>query len=1184
MSERKSEIVCLGCEHPNPPTAPRCEVCGDPLKLPVCRRCGRVVAPTGNDTCPTCLADSTNRLELAAPCPRCGLHNPADQQICAGCGTNVNQYTTDAERAAAAESEPPADDGRVSAPPVPAVPEPPIVGRDDEVEQLLELVAGSVGQRVGGLMALFGGPGSGKTRILDELIEQLEDLAPDTLVIRTACREASEEPYDPLPKLLQARFDFEPGLDDISRRIAVTRLVGKVFDQQHAKWVTEVSHLLGHLAGIPFPQSPVLRSLEGKPQRFQVRIHQALQRFVEADAQPNGVVWIIDDLHHASPEALLMLADLVFGLEEVPFVVVAAGLLSMQGTLKVDEDRQVHLGPVSDEAMGQFFTMLLPGLPEMPEELTEAAVERAGGNPASMREIARLLLESGVVDASTDPWRTDLSRLAASDLPVSLEEALRARRQRLDERTRAVLERAAVIGEVFWDEAVLALSRGSDTSKDNAEPANIWPDDSETMAQESTLRRLEDSEFVVPLEGSEFPRVREYAFRHAGLRDQIYADIDADVLRQSHLLAAQWFESATGALRDNFLEQIAEHWERAGEHHHAAQVLIEAATQARTRSLNQKAIRLFERGLSGLAERDRILRMEALHDLGSVYELVGEYDIAMERLTEMLRDAWALVHRGKAGAACNKMGRIHRARGDYPAARAYLQRGLQLFRAADDTRGVASSLDDLGNLYWLLGHYQRALDHSAEALEIRRSLGDRRGEAVSLINIGHIEAARGYLNEADACYREALDIARGIGDRDTECKSLNAIGTILYRRNDAHQAIEIWRAALTIAEDIGDRRMQSFLLNNLGEALTIIGDRASAERYLLDCEALAQDRDDRRVLAEVYRNLGALMMRHDEVRQARNYLDNSLKTSREMGSKEAVGMALRGLGELLGRTLFIDDGSNGEDATSYFYQAVEIFERIGNEVELAHTLNALGTYFLEHDSLDRAKDSLERARDIFARLESPERDRLDATISDISESVELSLAESSAELDLLTPDDTVPGIPSQATIDKVREIEQERLARIEAHQRLHERQQALKRQRRQAKAQRQQMTASAIDPELGLERPPTAEAPEAPSREGSVPPPPDFGSPPNLGHVPTQETGEELSLDVSTESVTTPSTPAPHESSAPSPARPTASTDPDARVSNTPAATEAGSPLSLTTQPTVSADDDLPLEDGDDES
>jgi len=44
----------------------------------------------------------------------------------------------------------------------------------------------------------------------------------------------------------------------------------------------------------------------------------------------------------------------------------------------------------------------------------------------------------------------------------------------------------------------------------------------------------------------------------------------------------------------------------------------------------------------------------------------------------------------------------------------------------------------------------------------------------------------------------------------------------------------------------------------------------------------------------------------------------------------------------------------------------------------------LGTFLLERDELNRAKEVLQRARDIFGRVDSPERERLDATINDIA--------------------------------------------------------------------------------------------------------------------------------------------------------------------------------------------------------
>ena len=101
------------------------------------------------------------------------------------------------------------------------------------------------------------------------------------------------------------------------------------------------------------------------------------------------------------------------------------------------------------------------------------------------------VVDCGVRYSGSSPL-PDLSRLAASDLPVSLEGALKARRSRLGPRTRAILERAAVVGEVFWDEVVLALGRGDTPRSETNDPAQIWPDDSETMSLEDGIRYERD--------------------------------------------------------------------------------------------------------------------------------------------------------------------------------------------------------------------------------------------------------------------------------------------------------------------------------------------------------------------------------------------------------------------------------------------------------------------------------------------------------------------------------------------------------------------------------------------------------------------------------------------------------------------------------------------------------------------
>src|SRR5690606_40421320 len=100
-----------------------------------------------------------------------------------------------------------------------------------------------------------------------------------------------------------------------------------------------------------------------------------------------------------------------------------------------------------------------------------------------------------------------------------------------------------------------------------------------------------------------------------------------------------------------------------------------AADTARRQFFNEEAIRLYARALSCLGEVDLASRIHLWHDLGSVYELKGDYEAALGGFERMLRLAWVCASRTKAAVAFNKMGRVWRRKGDLKLALEYLERG-----------------------------------------------------------------------------------------------------------------------------------------------------------------------------------------------------------------------------------------------------------------------------------------------------------------------------------------------------------------------------------------------------------------------------------------------------------------------------------------------------------------------------
>lgn len=932
-----------------------------------CARCG-VPIKVGEDLCKVCAADATSRRSIV-PCIACGAANSSSAKTCEACGAPLKTPAT---------REPDESDlSRMSGT--------RIRGRQAELQVLMDCFDVCLENgRVGGSLVM-GDAGMGVSAVLDAFGERLTGRIPSSRIFHIHCRK-DDDLFGPIRGAFRQRLQAAEEADPMATRLRLTNLVGSVLGASSAALVTETAHLLGYLANMPFPNSPVLQALEPDPDLLLRRIREAVIRFVQADAADGPMALIIDGFHRASQESRDFHMDIFTSLGDVSVMVVVGGTREIKDITDNPAVVCVELEPLDDDVMRSLFGDFMPLLEDPADDLVEAVVSRASGNPGSLKQLCALLTETGVVDTTTKPWTADVSKLTMADIPVNIMDAFKARLERLDPRDRAVLKYAAVIGDVFWDEAVVALTRQRFRLKDDITAAQIWADDSDGLAVSSSLGRLVERQFIVELPDRDIPGAMKYAFAKSGVRDEILGAIEEKERRGLHYLAAQWLAHVTAQEGPLFARDQAEQWEESGEKHRAALAYFEAARYARSRYLNQKCIMLFQKGLELADERDRVVIADTLHDLGSVQELLGQYEAAELYYTEMLKHAWILVHRGKAGAALNKIGRLYRSRGDSAAARAFLDRGMSLFKAAGDEKGVAACLGDLGELARRQGSYDRAFKQVSQALELQRKMDNQRSVAVCLHSLGHIEAGRASYAQAERYLEEALDIRRSLEDKGGMAHTLSALAIVLFSRGDLDRAIARWEAAQNLAEEVGDRRMLAIVQNNLGEAFRDQGKLEESMRHFKACEAVVTTLDDRLLHSEVSRNIGILSRKMGDLDSSRLQLERSLMLAREVGAKELEGLALRALGELCAETMWDTSNVDSEDeAVTYYEQSLKIFEAIGSDYEIARTLHAFGNRLLERGDVDGGKGRLEKAREIFERIESKTGDKIGRTIKEISD-------------------------------------------------------------------------------------------------------------------------------------------------------------------------------------------------------
>ncbi len=848
----------------------------------------------------------------------------------------------------------------------------PLIGRELENAELEAALARALTTGQPQAVTIIGGAGVGKTRLVDEFLARVKARERRVRIYRGASRESGSA-FGVVQRILRARFGILDGADLEIQRDAVRASVIEVLgDSQIAEFV----HFIGVFLDLQWPESPFAQAFEDEPAQF-ARIGRAvLRRFFEKDAAASPLVLVFEDLHFANADSLSLVGALIASMRGAPVLMIATArpeLLTREPEW-IDHGpshRKLELAPLRPDDAAQMMLHLLEPTGDPPEELVDAAVDMAGGNPYLLEQMLRTFLESGTLRPREDGrWDVDLERLDDAQLPLSVEDAIAARIASLTPAERSLLEMAAVMGAVFWSGALVALGR-----LDQKAPA-LWGGAEDLAAHDrDLLHGLAERDYVLALPDSSIvSEAEEYAFKHNLERETLYRLTSASQLRRFHREFAEWLEFRLVDRTEEQYEMLATHYERGGAPRRAGEYFLLAGDRARDRYANGRAADYYARGLPLLEEDDVVRRLEAYHHQGDVLQLAGRNDEAIASFQTMLDIAWRLDLKAKGGAAHNRIGRVYRAIGQLEEAMRHLGTGHALFDAANDARGVASSLDDVGKVHWMRGAYEPAERFMRRSLEIRRELQTSdggRSVALSLNNLGLVYQDSGRFEEAQQAFQEALQIRREIGDLPGMSQTLNNIASIHQDSGDLARATHLWEEALEYAMSVGDRMRQAVILTNLGENAYRQQKPEEAIAVLERAEAISSTLGDRILEAEILRGLAEAHMLVRDIASARDFIARSIELFERARSKPFLAVALRTAGEIAAAGGW--GGEAHERAREAFEQSIQIFEELGNDVELARSYDSFANFLETEGSGDplRAREALRlraRAKEIQERL------------------------------------------------------------------------------------------------------------------------------------------------------------------------------------------------------------------------
>jgi class 3 adenylate cyclase/tetratricopeptide (TPR) repeat protein len=814
----------------------------------------------------------------------------------------------------------------------------PIVGRDRELSLLREAFDGAVAERACRLITVFGAPGVGKSRLASEYASWLEARA---TVLHGRCLAYGDGiTFWPVAEVVRDALGLAEDPASADAAGAIAALLG---GHEEAETIAE---RLGSVLGVAGTTGPAQETFW------------AVRRLLEALAERGPVVVLFDDIHWGEPTFLDLVEYLAGWSAGAPILLVCLArpdlLEARPGwSSGVAEAATVRLEPLSEDESERLIENLLGPAP-LDEEIRARIRGAAEGNPLFVEEILRMLVDDGRLRRDDGHWTAagDLSSIA---IPPTINALLASRLERLSPEERAVIQRAAVVGKVFWWGAVAELSPG--------------PERTSVGGHLQALVRRE----LIRADRSRFAGEDAFRFGHILIRDAAYAGTTKEARAELHERFADWLERRAGDRLTEYEELIGYHLEQAHGYRselgldgrlrlaaRAAGHLAAAGSRALARVDIPAAVTLLDRA-TALMERGDPNRVERLVDLAEALAEGAQLDRARDVLREASDEAEALADDRLAAHVLAGRWFVRASEGTSDVERAEEDglRAVEVFRRHRDDRGLARAWEVVGSARWWTGRggaAEEALELSrrhaaaagdprkvadsllilsavlvqgpepaeaaarrAEAI-LREHGGDRIVEAYMSHALAHLRAWQGRFDEARTFARRYRDILRENGQEANWADSSECAADVEVLAGDPAEAVRITAEGQRRYDELGVS--DPTILPFLSHALYVAGRWQEAE----DPAVRAIDRGHplwkmmaQTVLARVRAHQG----RGEEAeRLAREALDTVGRTD-YLGFQGRANMAMAEVLEILGR---------GGEATPFRAEAVRVFERKGATV------------------------------------------------------------------------------------------------------------------------------------------------------------------------------------------------------------------------------------------------------------
>jgi len=451
----------------------------------------------------------------------------------------------------------------------------PLVGRGTEKKELRAGLADAVTGH-GRIFLLSGDPGIGKSRLADDLSTEASSYGAQA--VWAACDAPEAQAYWPWIQVVRSclRRSGLQATPPLAGSDVIWSLVPEL------RPVSETDH-----SGIVAPPDASIIAAEARaPELERFRLFDSIVNFLRNLATAAPLLIVLDDVHAADADSLLLLRFVSRNLRSAHIMLLATyretEVRASQRVADVVGDLQreasyIPLRGLSEIETEEFIQRAAGWLPA--PRTVSAIFQATDGNPFFLSQIVRLLIAEGRLQ------RAEPSLLETLNIPDGVRNTIRRRLDLLAQPVKECLQLASVVGRDFEFGVVRSLSG---------------------LPEEPLLTSLEaaiDAGLVSRVAGW----LNRYRFSHFLIRETLYGDQPISVRKALHLKIAQTLERLYLESTKSHLSILAYHYAQAIPFAPLDKVFAysrDAAIEAMAIHAYDEAVRLYSAAVEALQPRD----------------------------------------------------------------------------------------------------------------------------------------------------------------------------------------------------------------------------------------------------------------------------------------------------------------------------------------------------------------------------------------------------------------------------------------------------------------------------------------------------------------------------------------------------------------------------------------------------